>query len=168
MALALVAVALTTACARGVGVTEEGTTVQGYGLRIVAPAGWEGNVTWPGPGYAITLAASTAVPSLEPGTPTRIGVGFAHVVIDDLGPPPEGIERDLDWVVDPDLPLVLTASDVLGPWTGGFHTGATLSIVLAGRALLIRVRFGAWPGEDELNEVNELLASLRVARRTLR
>jgi hypothetical protein len=96
-------------------------------------------------------------------TITQLEPGDAYMIVVDIGSPPPLIERDKDWRVNPPLPLVMTRAALDGPYKSGFPSGASLNAVIENRALMIRVRFGSQPSEDQLVEVNEMLASLGVA-----
>jgi len=100
------------------GSEEQTTTVQGYGLSITAPDGWEGRVYRLSPDYAITLEVASVElpPQGELMTGDRLGADDAYIVIDDIGAPPlrEGEGR---------LPLAVDLEAIRGPYEGGVPRG---------------------------------------------
>jgi hypothetical protein len=166
--IAFAVVALATAGCQGDGESvKSAKSVVGYGLSVSPPKGWSGRVLRPELEYAITLEATSGElpPSAESVTGDFLGDDDAYVAVSDIGSPPSGIGREGSWTVDPDLPLAITSNDVLGPFQGGFAAGASLNVVIENRMLMISVRFGSWPGPDEIDEINDLLGSLTVASR---
>jgi hypothetical protein len=145
-----------------------GGTIRGCGLEVRLPPGWDGYVTQLSPRDAITLRAATVGLPPPGGEEAHIAAemhaGDAYLAIADIGPPPEGLASDAAWKLNPALPLSITRSDVQGPYEGGFPSGASLNAVLAHRALMMRIRFGSTPKASDIEQVNELLASLSVSR----
>lgn len=141
-------------------------TISGYAMTMTLPPGWYGRVYRLSPEYAITVQAAT-VPLPRPGDDEmliarKMKPGDAYLVINDIGPPPPGLGREPVWDLDPSLPLAVQRADVGGPWEGGFPAGAALNVVVNGRSLMIRVRFGSNSPGEELDQVNSLLSTLSV------
>jgi hypothetical protein len=149
---------------RGLSADAEVTGLSANGISLTLPRGWDGRIYRLSPESAVAVEAATA--SLPPPgsfvTAKELDRDDAYLVIDDIGAPPPGLGREKAWELNPPLPIVIRPRDLQGPWEGGYPFGAARSVVLANRALMIRVRFGAAPDDRRLAEVNELLASLVV------
>jgi hypothetical protein len=169
-ALVLVAFAL---AAAGCGVSlaapehtrgEAKASVDGYGLSVALPEGWNGRVYRLSAADSITLeAANAALPTEgEVLNADQLASGSAYIVVNDIGQPPPYLGRERSWQRDPSLPLAVTRTDVAGPYEGGFPAGANMSVVINNRPLMIRVRFDSQPTDADLEAVNDVLASLHV------
>jgi hypothetical protein len=151
--IAVVFAATPGATAARSGPAQPTTTVQGYGLSIVLPEGWNGRVSQASPDDAITLEAST-VPLPPPGeamTGDLLDPNDAYIVVDDIG------TRDAFGEVR--LPITLNPEDIAGPYEGGFRAGAGFGAGVSHRDLMFRVRFGSPPDPGELEIVNGILAT---------
>ncbi len=150
----------------GLAAAGEATRISAYGISLTLARGWEGRIYRLSPKSAVTVEAATAaLPPPGSFVPAKeLDPDGAYLVIDDIGAPPPGLGREKAWELNPPLPIVIRTGDVQGPWEGGYPLGASRSVVVANRALMIRVRFGAASDDRRLAEVNELLASLVVDR----
>jgi hypothetical protein len=149
---------------RGLSAGAEVREISACGISLALPRGWDGRIYRLLPESAVTVEAATV--SLPPRgsfvTAKELDGDDAYLVIDDIGAPPPGLGRENAWELNPPLPIVIRPHDLRGPWEGGYPLGAVRSVVVANRALMIRLRFRAAPDDRRLAEVNELLSSLVV------
>jgi hypothetical protein len=142
--------------------------VEGHGLRIELPAGWDGRVRSEGPGTAIELEAAS-VP-LEQGR-SRLELQRTmeehdvYLRVLDTLLEPEEVAGDESWSVDS---MVRFAAADISPVFEGVELPAYSArfVVVGDRPLMVYLGFGRIPSAADLDAANSVLATLTVRQRT--
>ncbi|MGH2681608.1 MAG: hypothetical protein ACRDIX_00050 [Actinomycetota bacterium] len=150
-----------------------GSTVEGYGIRLDLPDGWEGQVVGPlGTDFGPILTAANrplvADDDFATQTRRRLAAGEVGLVLIDytevrarLGHDP----GDGGEFLPAELPISVRPGDFQQSFEGvdPSHHFARRTFTVSGRSFDLWVDFGSRPApEDVLGHVNEVLATLRI------
>jgi hypothetical protein len=149
-----------------------GGVLEGYGLGIRLPPGWDGRISGPaGTSFGPHLhAGNFELPSQDDDVASRARAGMSAdevtIVVIDVT---TALARDVRGPQDPyepaELPVRIRAEDFTDRGEGIYpgHAFARRQFSVAGRSLELRVEFGTDPApEGLLAEANGVLASLTV------
>jgi hypothetical protein len=141
--------------------------IEGYGLKMNLPAGWDGRITRDSPKDAVVLQAAST--ELAPGDVTgvethrRMRNTDLYLKVIDIGAPTARlVDHDPAWSREA-LPIRFgtehiydTFEDVELPAYGA------RAVAVDGHALMVYVGFGSFPSQADVARANAVLASFSV------
>lgn len=168
--LALGMLALFIAVAAGSSDSDRANVIDGFGLTMQLPEGWDGRVYQRSPRDAVTVEAAsvTLAPKADDSfqqTEASMGASDAFIWLSDIGSPPSQPGREPTWK-KASLPITISASDV-HRYVEGHSLPANVArpVLINGRPITLYVGFGSWPNDAMIEQVNKVLASLSVSAR---
>jgi hypothetical protein len=139
----------------------ETKALEGHGVSVRIPEGWDGRIEWPSPEFArIVHLATFELPSeLDArghAAERRMGQGDVYLNI--------GVDAAFT-ANSPLRRLEIDRSDAMTIWEGKVPEAAARvmrSYLRDGRQIQVWVSFGSAPTEDLVDDVNEVIATLRL------
>ena len=143
--------------------------IQGYGLTMPLPDGWDGRIYRQTPQHAITLEATSArlAPIADDSfIQTEQGMAGAdiYVRLSDIGLPPPYLGRGNDWQIVSSPPPIqpVDLQDLIEGHP--LPAGVVSAMVINNRAFMLYAGFGSWPSQPQIDQVNHLLSALQIGQ----
>jgi hypothetical protein len=141
--------------------------IQGYGLKMRIPDGWDGRIYQQSPQDAVTLEATSArlAPVAEDSvlqTEQGMGNGDVYIRLSDIGAAPPYVGKDSDWRVVSSPPAIRPTDFQEFVEGHSLPAGTASAMVIKGRAFMVYVGFGSWPSPAAVGQLNQILGQLQV------
>lgn len=141
--------------------------IQGYGLKLRIPDGWDGRIYRQSPQDAITLEATSArlAPVADDSfaqTEQGMSSNDVYLRLSDIGAPPPHVGKDRDWR-EVSSPPAIQPNDFQDFIEGhSLPAGAASAMVIKGRAFMLYAGFGSWPSPSAVGQLNQILGQLQI------